>query len=105
LRKYGITKTYADILDLDAGLIAFAAEILGTNGKDGIIGIPGKLLGNSPPKTSKLDASGQKILPTDIYKPTLPAAEQEGVKFHNVDVVSFLPGVVDETWIVAFGGT
>ncbi|MCZ1003282.1 hypothetical protein O1M63_43575 [Streptomyces mirabilis] len=51
-----------------------------------------------------LDASAQKVLPTDIYKPTLPASEQDGVKFHNVDVVSFLPGVVDETWIVAFGG-
>ena len=54
---------------------------------------------------SELDASGQKILPTDIYKPIQPAAEQDGVKFHNIDVVSFLPGVVDETWIVAFGGT
>ncbi|KUM91068.1 hypothetical protein AQI88_38705 [Streptomyces cellostaticus] len=47
---------------------------------------------------------GQKVLPIDIYKPFLPAAEQDGVKFHNVKVVSFLPGVVDETWIVAFGG-
>ncbi|KAK6544768.1 hypothetical protein TWF694_001451 [Orbilia ellipsospora] len=51
-----------------------------------------------------LDASDQVILPTDPLKPFLPAAEQDGVKFHNVDVVSFLPGVVDESWIVAFGG-
>ncbi|GAA2785553.1 hypothetical protein GCM10010521_74710 [Streptomyces rameus] len=29
LRGYGITKTFADILDLDAGQIAFASEILG----------------------------------------------------------------------------
>ncbi|KAF3275200.1 hypothetical protein TWF970_006922 [Orbilia oligospora] len=104
LRKYGITKTYADLVDLDAGLLKIAADILGVNGKEGIIAAPGKLLGGGSPKTSKLDAANQKVLPTDIYKPTLPAAEQEGVKFHNVDVVSFLPGVVDETWIVAFGG-
>ncbi|MEV5527816.1 hypothetical protein [Streptomyces prunicolor] len=37
--------------------------------------------------------------------PTPPAAsEQGGSKFHNVDVVSFLPGVVDESWIFSFGG-
>ncbi|EPS40939.1 hypothetical protein H072_5195 [Dactylellina haptotyla CBS 200.50] len=104
LKKYGITKTYADIMDLDAGTLKIVADILGVNGKEGIIAGPGKLLGNSPPKNSKLDASGQKVLPTDIYKPTLPASEQDGIKFHNIDVVSFLPGVVDETWIVAFGG-
>jgi len=105
LRKYGITKSFADIMDLDAGILAIASGILNINGKEGIIAAPGKLLGNSPPKTSKLDAADQKLLPTDIYKPIQPAAEQDGVKFHNVDVVSFLPGVVDETWIVAFGGT
>ncbi|KAK6528373.1 hypothetical protein TWF281_009615 [Arthrobotrys megalospora] len=104
LRQYGITKTFADIMDLDAGLLAIAGGILNINGKEGIIGAPGKLLGNTPPKSSKLDAANQKILPTDIYKPTLPAQEQDGIKFHNVDVVSFLPGIVDETWIVAFGG-
>ncbi|KAF9962860.1 hypothetical protein BGZ65_007531 [Modicella reniformis] len=96
LRKYGITKSFADIMDLDAG-------ILGINGKEGIIGVTGKLLGNSQPKTGKLDAANQKVLPTDIYKPVLPAQEQDGVKFHNIDVVSFLPGVVDETWIFVFG--
>ncbi|MGW6571922.1 hypothetical protein ACWGAN_07070 [Streptomyces sp. NPDC054945] len=53
---------------------------------------------------SSLDAAKQKVLPTDVYKPTRPAAEQDGVTFHNIDVVSFLPGLVDETWIVAFGG-
>ncbi|KAF3187218.1 hypothetical protein TWF225_004372 [Orbilia oligospora] len=104
LRKYGISKTYADLVDLDAGLLKIAADILGVNGKEGIIAAPGKLLGGGSPKTSKLDAANQRVLPTDIYKPTLPAAEQEGIKFHNIDVVSFLPGVVDETWIVAFGG-
>ncbi|KAF9347410.1 hypothetical protein BGX34_003164, partial [Mortierella sp. NVP85] len=104
LRKYGITKTFADIMDLDAGLLAIASGILGVNGKEGIIAAPGKLLGNAPAKNSKLDAANQKVLPTDIYKPTLPASEQDGIKFHNIDVVSFLPGVVDETWIVAFGG-
>ncbi|MFD7236829.1 hypothetical protein ACFWAT_16190 [Streptomyces syringium] len=61
---------------------------------------PGKLLGGAQPKNSKRDQAKQKVLPTDIYKPTLPAAEQDGNKFHNVDVVSFLPGVCDETWIV-----
>ncbi|KAK6507634.1 hypothetical protein TWF481_006060 [Arthrobotrys musiformis] len=104
LRQYGITKTFADIMDLDAGLLNIAAQILAVNGKEGIIAAPGKLLGSAPPKNVKLDAANQKILPTDIYKPTLPASEQDGVKFHNIDVVSFLPGVVDETWIVAFGG-
>lgn len=33
-----------------------------------------------------LDAVTSRILPTDIHKPTLPAAEQDGVKFQNVDV-------------------
>ncbi|KAK6513062.1 hypothetical protein TWF506_009225 [Arthrobotrys conoides] len=104
LKKYGITKTYADIADLDAGTLQIVAGILGVDGKEGIIAAPGKLLGGESPKNSKLDAANQKILPTDIYKPTLPASEQDGIKFHNIDVVSFLPGVVDETWIVAFGG-
>jgi len=37
--------------------------------------------------------------------PTPPGASEQGWgKFPNVDMVSFLPGVVDETWIVAFGG-
>ncbi|KAF3913296.1 hypothetical protein ABW20_dc0101142 [Dactylellina cionopaga] len=104
LRKYGITKTYADIADLDAGLVAIVGGILGVNGKEGIIGFPGKSLGGDKPKSSKLDPANQKIQPTDIYKPTLPAQEQDGIKFHNVEVVSFLPGVVDESWILAFGG-
>ncbi|MFE2341183.1 hypothetical protein ACFXCR_17005 [Streptomyces sp. NPDC059431] len=81
----GIAKSFADIMDLDAGILAIASGILNINGKEGIIAAPGKLLGNSPPKTSKLDAADQKLLPTDIYKPTRPAAEQDGVKFHNVD--------------------
>ena len=35
--------------------------------------------------------------------PTPPAAaEQDGTTFHNVEVASFLPGVVDESWILAF---
>ncbi|KAK6339165.1 hypothetical protein TWF718_008588 [Orbilia javanica] len=104
LRKYGITKTYANIMDLDAGLLAAVAGILSVNGKEGLIAAAGKYLTNPPPKNSKLDAANQKVLPTDIYKPTLPASEQDGVKFHNIDVVAFLPGVVDETWIVASGG-
>ncbi|MBB4944528.1 hypothetical protein F4556_000063 [Kitasatospora gansuensis] len=81
-------KSFADIMDLDAGILAIASGILNINGKEGIIASPGKLLGNQPPKSSKL----------------VPAAEQDGVKFHNIDVVSFLPGVVDESWILAFGG-
>ncbi|WP_159041728.1 hypothetical protein [Streptomyces aureus] len=36
---------FGDILDLDAGTIALAADILGVNGKGGIIGTPGNLLG------------------------------------------------------------
>ncbi|MFF9096313.1 hypothetical protein ACF1AX_24745 [Streptomyces sp. NPDC014802] len=35
LRKYGTTKTFADILDGRAGLIAPAAPILGTDGVNG----------------------------------------------------------------------
>ncbi|KAK3843347.1 MAG: hypothetical protein J3R72DRAFT_440634 [Linnemannia gamsii] len=51
LRKYGITKTYADIADLDAGLMAIAGGILGVNGKEGVISPPSKLLGREhPPK-------------------------------------------------------
>ncbi|KAG0040180.1 hypothetical protein BGZ82_004632 [Podila clonocystis] len=46
LRKHGITKTYADIADLDADLLAITGGILGVNGKEGVIGFPGKLLGN-----------------------------------------------------------
>ncbi|MEU0413906.1 hypothetical protein ABZ307_39835 [Streptomyces griseorubiginosus] len=38
----------ADIPDLDAGLIAFAAQILSTDGAKGIIGIPGTLLASAP---------------------------------------------------------
>ncbi|MEV4502563.1 hypothetical protein [Streptomyces klenkii] len=33
----------------------------------------------------------------DDHSPT------EGVRFVNLDALSFLPGVVDETWIVVFG--
>ncbi|MBE8477474.1 hypothetical protein [Streptomyces justiciae] len=77
---YGITKSFADIMDLDAGILAIASGILNINGKEGIIAAPGKLLGNSPPKTSELTAENQTILPTDIYNPTRPATEQVGVK-------------------------
>ncbi|MFD7556411.1 hypothetical protein ACFV9E_17965 [Streptomyces sp. NPDC059835] len=35
LRKYGITQTYANIADLDAGLQAIAGGILGVNGQEG----------------------------------------------------------------------
>ncbi|GAA1614476.1 hypothetical protein ACFQY4_25845 [Catellatospora bangladeshensis] len=41
LRKYGITKSFADIQDLDAGILAIASGILNVNGKDGVIGAPG----------------------------------------------------------------
>ncbi len=51
LRQYGITKSFADIQDLDAGILAIASGILNINGQDGIIAAPGKLLGSSPPKT------------------------------------------------------
>lgn len=35
--------------------------------------------------------------------PTPPvASEQDGSTFQNIDVSSFLPGVVDETWIFTF---
>ncbi|GHJ48884.1 hypothetical protein Cs7R123_62260 [Catellatospora sp. TT07R-123] len=70
LRKYGITKSFADIQDLDAGILAIASGILNINGKEGIIAAPGRLLGNSPPKTSKLDAADQKLLPSDLYSPS-----------------------------------
>ncbi|MFE2267588.1 hypothetical protein [Streptomyces griseosporeus] len=50
LRKYGITKSFADIMDLDAGILAIASGILNINGAEGIIAAPGKLLGNTPPK-------------------------------------------------------
>ncbi|MFG2129685.1 hypothetical protein ACGFNV_18045 [Streptomyces sp. NPDC048751] len=33
LRKYGITKSFADIQDLDAGIFAIASGILNVNGK------------------------------------------------------------------------
>ncbi|WP_203907853.1 hypothetical protein [Rhizocola hellebori] len=42
LRKYGITKTYADVADLDAGTLSIVSGILGVNGTDGIIAAPGK---------------------------------------------------------------
>jgi len=48
------TRSYANIADLDAGLMAIAAGILGANGKEGIIAAPGKLLGNQSPKIPRL---------------------------------------------------
>ncbi|WP_203693049.1 hypothetical protein [Catellatospora coxensis] len=59
LTKYGITKSFADIQDLDAGILAIASGVLNINGKDGIIAAPGKLLGNSPPKTSNPDPASR----------------------------------------------
>ncbi|MFC7759930.1 hypothetical protein ACFQY4_19355 [Catellatospora bangladeshensis] len=41
MRKYGITKSFADIQDLDAGILAIASGILNINGQDGIIAAPG----------------------------------------------------------------
>jgi len=75
LRKYGITKSFADIMDLDAGILAIASGILNINGKEGIIAAPGKLLGNSPPKTSKLDPASQKVLPHAAADLTLTAED------------------------------
>ncbi|MGW6571923.1 hypothetical protein ACWGAN_07075 [Streptomyces sp. NPDC054945] len=48
VRHYGITKTYADIVDLDAGHPgAIVGEILDVNGKEGLIAAPEKLLGHN----------------------------------------------------------
>ncbi|MGW2207173.1 hypothetical protein [Streptomyces sp. NPDC001774] len=44
----GITKSFADIMDLDAGIMVIASGILSISGEEGIIAAPGKLLGGSP---------------------------------------------------------
>lgn len=61
-----------------------------------LAGVPLLLTTPARADPTPLGPANQTILPTDIYKPVTPEQEQDGVAFHNVDVVSFLPGVVDE---------
>jgi len=49
LEGLGIVQTYAELLDLDAGLVGnIIGSLLGVTGKEGVIGIPGSLLGSGP---------------------------------------------------------
>ncbi|MGW4646568.1 hypothetical protein [Kitasatospora sp. NPDC004289] len=42
-------RSFADIMDLDAGAIAFADGVLGASGAEGAMAVPGNVLGNLPP--------------------------------------------------------
>lgn len=40
----------------------------------------------------------------DIHDLSVTDESSAAPRFHDVGTASFLPGVVDESWIVAFGG-